>query len=274
MEKNPCLRHDGDAGLSAIIVIPVYRTPDDREEVALRQCQKMLGMRYPVEVVCPDGLDSGPFTAFLPNATFRRLAPSRFRNIKAYNALMLEPDFYRHYADYDYMLVYQPDAYVFSDNLDTWLRLGYDYIGAPWLPNDNWFQLTIGEVVRAVKRRVSPIGSTRRLKHAQFQYRVGNGGLSLRRIQCMIRVTEQYQREVASHAFPGDDWPEDVIIGAYYAHRHLVTTPDWRTAAAFSMDNALRRCYRVNGHQMPFGCHGWLKGTAWSGFWKQFIPLS
>lgn len=33
------------------------------------------------------------------------------------------------------MLVYQLDAYAFKDELFFWASLGYDYIGAPWMPH-------------------------------------------------------------------------------------------------------------------------------------------
>lgn len=47
---------------------------------------------------------------------------------------MLEADFYRRFGKYKYMLIYQLDAFVFSDKLLDFCEMGYDYIGAPVYP--------------------------------------------------------------------------------------------------------------------------------------------
>ena len=36
-----------------------------------------------------------------------------------------------HFLEYQYMLIYQLDAFVFEDKLDYFCELGYDYIGIP-----------------------------------------------------------------------------------------------------------------------------------------------
>lgn len=45
---------------------------------------------------------------------------------------MLNPDLYKRFIDYEFMLVYQLDAWVFRDELFYWCDQGFDYIGAPW----------------------------------------------------------------------------------------------------------------------------------------------
>ena len=72
--------------------------------------------------------------------------------------------YFRFLPNYKYMLIYQLDAWVFTDNLQEWCDKGYDYIGAPFL-----------SIVKKNSPRVIFKG-------------VGNGGLSLRRIQYCIDV--------------------------------------------------------------------------------------
>ena len=55
-----------------------------------------------------------------------------FRNPVTYSRLLTMAGFYECFKRYEYMLVAQLDAWVFSDRLDFWCGKGYDYIGAPW----------------------------------------------------------------------------------------------------------------------------------------------
>lgn len=44
---------------------------------------------------------------------------------------MLSAEFYDRFAAYEYVLIYQLDAFVFADRLAEFCQMGYDYIGAP-----------------------------------------------------------------------------------------------------------------------------------------------
>ena len=46
--------------------------------------------------------------------------------VKAYKDTL-----YSRFEKYEYMLIYQLDAFVFSDRLMEFVEAGYDYIGAP-----------------------------------------------------------------------------------------------------------------------------------------------
>lgn len=46
---------------------------------------------------------------------------------------MLTKEFYLRFRQWEYLLIYQLDAYVFQDELMDWCNKGYDYIGAPFL---------------------------------------------------------------------------------------------------------------------------------------------
>ena len=81
---------------------------------------------------------------------------------------MLNPNFYQRFRRFEYILIYQLDAFVFSDRLEEFCRLGYDYIGAPW-----------------------PLGDGNKhneelVVEGNHFLTVGNGGFSLRRVQACI----------------------------------------------------------------------------------------
>ena len=152
--------------LTNIIVIPVHKaTPTDDELLSLQQCALIL-KSHPICIVCPDGLDVSFYSDILSstrtNWTIERFYPRFFEGIKGYNLLMLDKAFYKRFAEYQHMLIYQLDAWVFRDELDEWCSKGYDYIGAPWIEKDNKGNMTLACV--------------------------GNGGFSLRRVQHFIDV--------------------------------------------------------------------------------------
>lgn len=64
-----------------------------------------------------------------------------FKGIAGYNRLMMSPEFYETFAQWEYILIYQTDAWVFSDRLSEWCSKGYDYIGAPWIPKPKYRKL-------------------------------------------------------------------------------------------------------------------------------------
>ncbi|MDY4733016.1 MAG: DUF5672 family protein, partial [Sodaliphilus sp.] len=47
--------------------------------------------------------------------------------------------------------------------------------------------------------------------------------------------------------------------------------PDYLEAMKFSFDKHPAYCYKKNGNQLPFGCHGWNKKRMIK-FWKKIIP--
>lgn len=73
---------------------------------------------------------------------------------------------YKAFAKYEYMLIAQLDAVCFRDDLDEWCGKDYDYVGAPWCH-------LCKHVCRTDQYR-----SEEKL--------VGNGGLSLRKIQTFL----------------------------------------------------------------------------------------
>ena len=82
---------------------------------------------------------------------------------------MLSPEFYRRFSDTDYILVCQLDAYIFRDELLSWCKKEYDYIGAPWSAP----ALYRMPILRLWRRYFH---SRRR---TEKDFKVGNGGLSI-----------------------------------------------------------------------------------------------
>ena len=117
----------------AIIVIPVYTTQlTVSEHAALRQCFDILSS-YPKCFVKPESLDITSLVRDYPANHIVPFPDTYFKGIAGYNRLMMSPEFYETFAQWEYILIYQTDAWVFSDRLSEWCSKGYDYIGAPWI---------------------------------------------------------------------------------------------------------------------------------------------
>ncbi|SEH23436.1 DUF5672 family protein [Selenomonas sp. KH1T6] len=212
-----------------VIVVPVYRTELTwYEKISLARLYAVLP-HYPIVFVSPEGLA-------LPEAVMQGhpvMAFSRefFTSVAAYSRLLLSQQFYAHFQDFEYMLIYQLDAFVFVDLLQEFCSLGYDYIGGPWQLQNSL------QKVRPGKYKI---------------YHVGNGGLSLRRIEACLRLLAKCQ---GNPRYEG--WGEDTFWGIAGHEDRAFRLAPLRIAYAFSIDTLAERCYRKNGNQLPFGCHGW-----------------
>src|ERR1700748_1673724 len=119
----------------AAVIIPFYRDSISAyEAIAVEQCFKVLG-GHPIIAIKPNHLTLPQAVQGYPFRDVVSFDDNFFKDIEGYNALMLSPDFYREFLAYEFMLIYQLDAFVFEDKLDCWCAQGYDYIGAPWLPD-------------------------------------------------------------------------------------------------------------------------------------------
>ncbi|SEA89006.1 hypothetical protein SAMN05443667_11115 [Flavobacterium gillisiae] len=148
------------------IVIPIYKEVLNEFEIqSVVQCIKLLS-DYRLYFVCPKGMNTSEYRCkFKEIVNYVFFNEVYFKGIKGYNKLMLNPEFYKTFTDYDYMLIYQTDCYVFRDELLHWANKDFDYIGGLWF--DNY----IGNPYQGAK-----------------VWCAGNGGLSLRKTKSMIEL--------------------------------------------------------------------------------------
>ena len=145
-----------------VVVIPMYRENlTSSENVALSQVKHVL-YDYPIYLIMPKKMEKNNLFPELYKEFF---SDEYFVSAKSYSKLMMETDFYKRFNNYKYILIYQLDAFVFSDRLKEFCALDYDYIGAP-TPRSQW----------------------------KYCGRIGNGGLSLRKVEKCINVTNDKER--------------------------------------------------------------------------------
>lgn len=246
-----------DPSYTVVIAIPVYKQRmEPFEAFSLRRCISVLG-RYPMSLLAPDSLDAGAYLAVAPGVRVLRFDDRYFASTASYSELMLSERFYESVLDYEYVLIHQLDAFVFADQLPTWCTAGYDYIGSPW---------------------------------PRLQFRVGNGGFSLRRPAACLEVLRSPLHEDAQTywEFTYDHEPLRVRAANYhkklakmlhigtgvrsllrrkpmedqfwgiYAPRYwpAFKVAPFEAAIMFAFEEGLRDLYHHYAERPPFGCHG------------------
>jgi len=266
------------------IIIPIYTLNLSKNEmISLKQGFTQLA-KYDIYFVVPDDDRAaeipGSLLPLKPIATITFNA-NYFKSISGYNRLMMSSEFYKAFTDYEYVLIYQTDAYVFSGNLDYWCEKGFDYIGAPWF--------------KTKKEQIN--------LHKAF-IGVGNGGLSLRKVSAMLKVLHSFRyihsmeqcqlfldkqpnmnfiKKTLSliksftisnnfhHLLNNYGNNEDYFWGRYASKRfEWFKVPDVEDALKFSFEKRCEESFKhLNGH-LPFGCHKWENENEIS-FWKDYI---
>ncbi|WP_019552552.1 DUF5672 family protein [Propionispira raffinosivorans] len=221
-----------------VIVVPIYKKKISQfEKISLTQLQNVLG-KYPKCFVAPESMvfDYGEeYSDFM----IEKFDDKYFQSVGTYSDMMLSIEFYQRFKSYKFLLVYQLDAFVFSDRLNEFCALNFDYIGAP-VPLCLW----------------SPL-----------RKRVGNGGFSLRKIQAMITILQnkEYIVQEAANMYPAwliDDMFqfEDKFFAVCSNLKGIkFNVPEAYKASNFSIEYDANHRYKTLKKYLPFGCHGWYK---------------
>lgn len=255
------------------IVIPTQKSKlDSDDQLSLAHLKKYL-KRYDKYFVIPNSVKP----AKLKQQGFRYIKfPNRFfKSRNSYNELLLNREFYKKFANYKYILIYQLDALVFSDELMNWCSKNYDYVASPW------FYPIIGTL------------SNRK----GFPKSGGNGGFSLRKIDSIIKVLDNLEKTVKrsttnrgiktlwfiwavltgkSHKIwlnaPAYNYPfaEDGFW-SLEAPKYLTDykVADFKEALKFGFERFPKKCFKLNGEKLPFGVHAWKKYN--KKFWLPYL---
>ena len=153
-----------------LVIIPIYSSTPSKEELAsFKQCVKILG-GHPICIISYNGLNLNEYLKYTKNVHIKYFSLHFFESIDTYSDLLRNHVFYLSFKEYKYILIYQLDAWVFKDELLKWCNKGYDYIGAPWFEHYGCH------------------------KEGDKLWKVGNGGLSLRRTKRFIQLTNPKRR--------------------------------------------------------------------------------
>lgn len=256
-----------------VVVIPIYSSVlSEDESISLAQCVSLLS-EYQLVLVKPESLDISFVTSKYTQLKIEIFPDACFVSLRAYNKLVLDESFYLRFKKYQYMLIYQLDAFVFKDELLHWARKEYDYIGAPWIPPKRSHLTKLGRLkIRLLYFVYTILKDDRRKLKLYCNYQVGNGGFSLRKISKMIEVTRFYKDKIKSYL--DDDkpfYPEDLFLLLELNFGGCcLRKPNFREALKFSIEENPLWGYHYNHNQLPFGCHDW-NHESYASFWTPII---
>lgn len=234
------------------------------EEIAFRHARHHLS-RYDKFVLIPDD-HPAIYPGFIP----KRFPPRYFGSAVRQRRLLLSEAFYRAFLDYEFILIYDLDTLVFRDELLTWCRAGYDYIGAPCSPSANSSPLAESEVgdtgfslrrvrsfLRVIQSReyfVDPDEYWRRYceRTSTLQQVVNWPRKLLKRVRHFNDVKWHMRWALRDGVREDRFWPE---YASHYDPTFRVAPAD--VALRFAFEAAPRQCFDRIGGRLPFGCHRW-----------------
>jgi hypothetical protein len=238
---------------NTVVVVPIYRPSLELlEQFSIDFSMGVLAGRHCV-FAAPKGLDVSYYRNRYPASTFETFEPEFFASVEDYSRLLISRGFYQRFHAYEFLLVLQPDAIVFRDEIAYWTSQPFDYIGAPW-PEGYEFLVNLDRFSGNYGRRV--------------KVHVGNGGLSLRRIKKCLSLMDEFPE--ASHFFSRTGSNEDFFFSMLGALSNDFILPNEITASRFSMELSPEYYFKVNGGHYPMGAHAW--GTVNAPFWAPCIP--
>ncbi len=232
-----------------IIVVPVYHNvPDELEQLSLKQLDKIV-LDIDIYLIGPNNINYEEYSKLFSNnyVMFKKFDNKYFESQQSYSSLCLEYDFYNYFynsfSQYEYMMIYQTDCWIFRNEIKKFCEMGYDYIGAPiYSSGSNW---------PGFNNCSRPI--------------VGNGGLSLRKISTMKKLTDKNGYLYNKYK---DEWNdvkyEDMFICDVLAHDIYINIPDYRIAEQFSIDTLPIHMNKLN----PMAAH---RVFALYNYWKNRI---
>jgi len=263
------------------IVTPQHRFPlTGDERVSLHHLRTFLGGfdRY---LICPDSS-----TPDLHDFTLIRVPDANLASEWAYNCMLLTPEFYDWFAAYDYILIYQLDCLVFSNNILSWCDEGWDYVGAPWFQNygcdpEGGF-LGVGNGGFSLRRVTShrQVFASRELGFEPvslgWQNSQAYSSAPARVVMCRLKTTLHrfgYQNSVRTflQEYCRNRNVHEDMFWAWEAKRFNpdFAIPSPKQALSFAFEMAPEFCLEANGGQPPLGCHAWARyGRR---FWQPFL---
>ena len=251
------------------VVIPVYQNSFSAyEEVALKQCQKVLCV-YPQIIVKPQSLDTTFITSKYTIADTIAFDDAYFNDVQGYNRLMLADHFYNAFACYDYILIYQLDAFVFKDELLYWCSQDIDYVGAPWLRihgYPDWFKALKSHIQKLYHARFD-VYKNGLPSDMQFINKVGNGGFSLRRVSKFAELCVKLEPEIRNYIARNEHYFNEDVFWSIAVNRKSkqMNIPNFKTGLKFAFEHAPQKAIKLNDNKFPFGCHAWNKNID---FWR------
>jgi hypothetical protein len=272
----------GMKSLAIIVIIAHKKVLSKNEEMSLLQCCKVFE-KYPIRLVCPEGLDVSVYQRLIPGAKIDFIDPKWQSDYKMFSLLKVDKLLYKKYERFQYLLFYEVDAWVFNDELEYWCNKQFDYIGAPWFEGHEKGNSTkiigAGNGGFSLRNTRASIRMARRLKFLKqlrlFWYK--SYLQSIVRFNTVTSLFKHWLRITDAKKLDDLLLEKEVLEDRYWAEGIGNVFTDFKVAPVkdaikFSFEMQPLLLYKMNNETLPFGCHAWGKYEPW--FWRKFIPMT
>jgi hypothetical protein len=270
------------------VLIPIYSsTLTALEIVSLRQCLRIF-KQHTITLVTNKKVDLTVYNEVSSEENielkFEFFNETFFGSVYAYSQLLLNRSFYQRFSQFDYILIYQLDGFVFKDELAYWCSKNYDYIGAPWFlhygkgysGNKLWKVGNGGVSLRKVSTFLNAfdapfpfLSSWYFVKSIRLKQLIPMGIRTLRML--FVVLFSQKTVEHILNDYTDERVNEDCFWAEAFQHTNLkLEIPDVLTGARFCLEKKPSYVYKLIGEQLPFCCHAFEK-FEYETFWKEII---
>ncbi|MBU6280400.1 MAG: hypothetical protein KGN78_14260 [Actinomycetales bacterium] len=218
----------------AVLVTPIWQPQLDTQAAGFLRMTHTTNAQMPTIFLAPSTLDLGFYREHFPHTDVLTFDSRHFTSVAAYSAWMTTPEVYEALSGPTWMVLCQTDAVIIRSLTDLDLTFSrssspIDYVGSVWSPPVRVLALGTRLVID------SPTGATRGPWFARVlgrRLRVGNGGLSIRRIErfrtVAARLTRELPRRIVENCY------EDVLFCTYGPSRGLRIASPAQASTVFS----------------------------------------
>lgn len=257
---------DEEKQLSFNILIPLYKELGIVDKFSIKRLFNVVGGKYDIYFIFDTNymyfdkvkswLSNELDLTFNKDYYIKQIEGNWFESKQTYSKLLLSDWFYKDNLalGYEYTYIYQTDCYLFSDKLQYFVELGYDYIGAPILATNSDWGLTGGYV--------------------------GNGGFSLRNNRKFMDILwrDSYLWQTHKDEFENKkllknsnykyiDF-EDIFICKLLAKYTKISIPSCKVASEFAYDRNPYECSLFYNIKVPMCAHNFILQSL---YWKEYI---
>lgn len=272
--------------MKSVIVIPVYKPiPDWNEVISFNQCLHVF-KKHSISIITFKNLDISYYTVLLKNSGINHnielFDKDYFKSEVTYSQLLLTKAFYLRFKYFEYMLIYQLDAYVFRDELEYWCNKEYDYIGAPWFEDCSsheegaklWKVGNGGFSLRKTSRFIQILS----YKGPVFKPGFIRSKISFRKstnkiVSLILLIAKSLgYKNTISYIVDNNSDSEDFFWSFTFKESWLkFKIAPTEIAYRFSFEISPSYLFELNNRILPFGCHAWQKFD-YENFWVKHIP--
>ena len=219
------------------VVIPIYKTVLTKiESASLQKVINTLGSNYDIYLLHGKSLKinslSEKFNFIFGDCSCEDV----FLSGRApYSDMCEMKEFYQMFSKYQYILIYQLDAWIFEDRLEYFIKHDYDFYGSIHT-------------------------------FSGHSNAVGNGGFSLRKVSSFIKVCTKYENKNID--IPST-YPEDLCFTV--GLKNEIKIAPLNLCLEFGFQNSPKLLFIKNKNKLPMGCHAFEKCDF--NWWKKYIKI-